>query len=194
MRRSTAAVALAALLLVGGCSGGGTAGVASPATAAAPAPSAATSAETPAATGGPAPTELAGVPVAAPDGYQVVALPPAVTEQLAGLAEAAGQQVAELESAGITDSAGNEAAVVIVSRYSGIDVTSAEFEDQRRAQAATRGSALRPETIAGESTLVSDTPALVSWTSGDDTLVVLSSGGQLGLDELRRVATAMLTA
>lgn len=148
----------------------------------------------PAETGGPAPTQLVGVPVAAPEGYEVVALPPEFASQLADLTRQSGQEVETLEAAGITDEQGNEAAVVLVTRYSSIDVTTPEFATQRRAQAETQGAVLADEEIAGTAMLTSEAPPLVSWTEGTDTLVVVSSVGAMTLEQLRGVAAAMLAA
>lgn len=166
----------------------------SPASSAPPATGSAVS-PAPAEAGGPAPTELVGVPVAAPEGYEVAALPAEFASQLAELARQSGQEVAALEAAGITDEQGNEAAVVLVTRYSSIDVTTPEFATQRRAQAETQGAVLTDEEIAGTATLTSEAPPLVSWTEGTDTLVVVSSAfGEMTLEQLRGVAAAILAA
>lgn len=222
--RSCALLFACALLLVGGCSRGQEetaepVASASATTAATPLPSAdeltptasataepsapsspsavpATTAEAPAGSedSADAPTQLVGVTVAAPEGYRVVALPDEYADQLAQLAEQTDQQVAALEAAGITDADGNEAAVVLVTQYAGIDVTTPEFDAQRRTQAETQGAVLTDEVIAGTAMLTSATPPLVSWTQGQDTLVVVSSAGVMGLEELREVANAMLSA
>jgi len=221
MRGRSGAVLLAcALLLAGGCSRGqeetagssasGSAATTTPltppdeaatATAEPSVPSSsspvpATTAEAPASpeASGDAPTQLVGVAVAAPEGYEVVALPEEFAAQLAQLTQESDQQVAALEAAGITDAEGNEAAVVLVTRYSGIDVTTPEFDAQRRTQAEAQGAVLADEVIAGTPMLTSATPPLVSWTQGHDTLVVVSSTGAMGLEELRGMAVAMLAA
>lgn len=140
-----------------------------------------------------APTQLAGVAVAAPEGYQLVPLPAADAAELER-ARGEDQRLAGLEAVGIADPDGNEAAVVIVTQYAGIDVTTAEFDAQRRAQAEAQGSSLADEEISGTPVLTSATPPLVSWTQGQDTLIVVSSNGAMTLEQLREVAATMLAA
>jgi hypothetical protein len=207
MRARWVGVLCGAMLLLGAC-GRGPAGdgeptvatatvppaSASPAAEASPAaPTAAPAPATPAPAPGGQATEVAGYGFAAPEGYTLVALPAEVETLLAQRQEAAGVEVSDLAATGLVSVSTGQPVIVLVTRYAGMDVTTAEFDAQRRAMAASQGVELTPETLGGTPVLVGGAPLpLVSWTEGADTLVMVTTQGGVTLDELRTIATAML--
>jgi hypothetical protein len=180
LRARTVLIALAgACLLAAGC-GGDDAGSAGARTAA------------------PRPGQLAGLRVVLPGGYSQAPLPQAVADQLeARKAKGAGgpRPITEMAYTAVRRDGTEKSAVLVVSRYANVDVTSAEFASQQRAQAVASGLEAEQGTLAGKQVLVATGGTdSISWALGRDLLVLL---GDISLHDqaaLRQIATSLIAA